>query len=487
MGLSNRDGGFMETTGTEDRRGGPGLLRAMWRYRFLVLALTLGAALVGYVVSSLRPPGYVATATLLLEAPGDASLFGFESGGDAERRLLNEIERINSGQVMRRAAKSLDQPISPEMLGERVEASSSLDQDIIAIDAAGAGALETAQMANAVARAYQDVAASSQLTQARQADILVERYIRELASPSELVDRRLLRTAAAEAVIDAQLAGAQVDTFEAAEVPSAPAEPNPLRDAAILAVLGLLVGCGLAWWLADSIREVDNGAEASRALGAPLLGVVPKKGRAAGGAPAPVKVGSPAASAYEFAIGSLGLGPPSQHRSCILVTSPNDERSSTTAALNLALAAAREGRKVLLVDADLRGRFLSRITDSDKELGFTDLGDTDVPFAACVGNFEDESLSLVSAGSDGHDPRGFLLGTEFKQAMLRIVEHADDVVVFDGPPVLTSADASAIAAQVDGTVLVVDKGTPLGLLEETRRRLDLAGTKLLGYVFNRSR
>src|SRR5680860_1503971 len=108
--------------------------------------------------------------------------------------------------VYKRQAKILDQPVNPEALGERVEASSSLAQDVIAIDATGAEALETAQVANAVARAYQETVATSQLARARQANILVERYIRELASPSELIDRRLLRTAAAEAVIDAQLA-----------------------------------------------------------------------------------------------------------------------------------------------------------------------------------------------------------------------------------------------------------------------------------------
>ncbi|MGH3666264.1 MAG: hypothetical protein ACRDU8_09310, partial [Egibacteraceae bacterium] len=117
-----------------------------------------------------------------------------------------------------------------------------------------------------------------------------------------------------------------------------------------------------------------------------------------------------------------------------------------------------------------------------------DLADDEIPFAGCTGTIkvtDDIRLSFVPAGSRLSDPAGFFRTPEFRKALGRVKEQAELVVV-DSPPLLSVADASAIASQVDGIVIVVDRGAPLRQLEEVRERLQFIGTPVLGYVFNRS-
>jgi tyrosine-protein kinase len=290
--------------------------------------------------------------------------------------------------------------------------------------------------------------------------------------------------------VDAATYGDGVQMFEQAYPPSVPSQPRPLRSVAVGAFLGLLLAACVVWWRDEFRRRADEKQDPAAVLGVPLLGEVPEFAVSADGRalPAAHEPSSPAGEAYNFLVESIGFALAAEGGgSVVAVTSPRSGDGKTVTALNLAIAMARDDRKVAVVDGDERMRGLTRLADIADEPGLSDLGG-DVPVSAAVRDLDlngTEALDVVSAGAALDDPASFFRTGRFRRAVDRLRDHAD-VVIVDSPPLLAVSDAAAIASQADGVVLVVGRGTPLRVLSDVQHRLEFIGTPVLGYVFNRS-
>ena len=187
-------------------------------------------------------------------------------------------------------------------------------------------------------------------------------------------------------------------------------------------------------------------------LGAPLLASIPdfKLVGAAGPAPTISAPGSGAAEAYQFALEEF-----SSSTVLITSTSPNEGKNAT--ALNLSIAAAQDGRKVLLVDAHERARgltFLSGLLDS---FGVSDLNSpVDVDRAIHQWDMADGSrLEFVPAGSGVVGNTATFFRSEGFRAALNILLDGREIAIVNAPPVMATAETTDIGAAVDGIVLVV--------------------------------
>jgi capsular exopolysaccharide synthesis family protein len=491
---------------------GPGLLEAVWQYRWLVIAATVLAMGVGFTASFLQTTMYQGEARLLLADPRNVGVFR-ESGRqviDPARYVRNQAQFVTSTPVAARTSELIDGRLSVRQIDERITAQPSVDLDLITIRAMDETADGAAALANAVAQAYQDQvaeevsrnaeAAIAELAQSQQE---LEQRITEAEGQlaGEADDVRLeaerdsalaqlitLESRADQIAVDAALYGSGVELFERAEVPTSPAQPLPLRNAAVAAVLGLLAAAAFSWWRAEHTQSAERRQDAAAVLGAPLLGEIPDFASVGITDTVPT-VSAPhsvAAEAYQFVVASLGFGLDGTGASSVLLTSASPADGKTTTALNLAVAAAKDGRRVLLVDADERVRGLTTMSGVAPEPGLTDLQHEDVPFDGCVSRWRvsDLQLAFIPGGTKPADPAGFFRTSGFRAAMQRVKEQADLVLV-DSPPLLAVSDTSAIASQVDGIVIIVARGTPLKLLEDVRQRLSFIGTPLLGYIFNK--
>jgi Mrp family chromosome partitioning ATPase len=95
-------------------------------------------------------------------------------------------------------------------------------------------------------------------------------------------------------------------------------------------------------------------------------------------------------------------------------------------------------------------------------------------------------LPIVPAAPLGDDTAAFFRTPGFRRVAHEMAGSAD-LVIYDTPPMLLASDTSAIAASVDGIVVVVARGTPISTLRQMRERLDLVGTPLIGYIFTKAR
>lgn len=486
------------------------VLSRFWR---LILAVTILCTLAAYGLSHLRSTLYRADAQMILSDPRNAGVFRDEARLviDPVRYVSTQAELATSTPSLSGASDIIDGRLSVEELDSRVNARASRDLDLITISALDATPAGAQQIANAVSEAYQDLVAGEVQANANAAIAELERTRAELqaeiddlevaiAADSDNVSIRSERDAVVAEVIsldsranqiavDAALYGSGVQVFEPADLPNSPAQPRPLRNAAVGGFLGLLGATAYAWWLGQRRLVADSRHDAAPVLRAPLLGVVPDLARlgSTGKAPTLTEPASAGAETYNFVASSLEHTIVEQQAAVLLVTSPGPAEGKTQTALNLAVALGRGGRRVVLVDADERARGLSRWAQLNGAKGLTDLGNG-VPIDQLGRHLvgpSGASLLVIPAGSAVDHAAGYFRSSGFRAALTALREQGD-VIVMDSPPLLAVADASTVAASADGVVLVVEQGTPLHALEDSRDRIAAVGGRILGYVFNRA-
>ena len=168
----------------------------------------------------------------------------------------------------------------------------------------------------------------------------------------------------------------------------------------------------------------------------------------------------------------------------ILFTSsgPGEGKSMTTA--NIAVTYAQQGKKVLLIDADLRKPTVHYTFRLDNLKGLSNVLVGDVLLEEAIHTTSIDHLDVISSGPIPPNPSE-LLGSRKMRAILERAKQQYDLVIFDTPPVLAVTDAQIMADFVDGAMLVVrSKVTELDAATRAVEALKPAKARLLGTVLN---
>ncbi|MCP3761410.1 CpsD/CapB family tyrosine-protein kinase [Domibacillus sp. A3M-37] len=168
----------------------------------------------------------------------------------------------------------------------------------------------------------------------------------------------------------------------------------------------------------------------------------------------------------------------------ILVTSTSPGEGKSTTISNLAVVFASQGKKVLLVDADLRKPTMHYTFGLQNTVGLTNVLTKQAPLQDAIAKTEIENLSALPSGPIPPNPAE-LLGSFSMKEFLNEAQEEFDYVLFDTPPVLAVTDAQVLANQCDGTVLVINSGTTeIEGAQKAKELLQSAKAKLLGVVLN---
>lgn len=328
----------------------------------------------------------------------------------------------------------------------------------------------------------------------------VERWSAELRDlpPRELALARLTRQQkVAENVYlmlsgkyhEARIAEASVVSdlrlVDRARPPDRPAAPRRGLTTALSALVGLLMGGAGAFVLDRLDARFHRPDEAERVLHLPLLAVVPRARDADGKVLlAPDSRRSMFAESFRTLRTGVLYSAPEGSLRVVLVSSPEPGEGKSTVAANLALALARSGRRVVLVDADLRRPSLLEAMQPPQPFGLSDYLVGEVDLETACQPVSHPMLHFVPAGRTAPNPAE-LLGSERMSDFLRRLRERFDVVVVDTPPVLAVTDASILARQADAVVLVVNPEiTHRDAAVRARKQLESLGAKVIGFVFN---
>ncbi len=190
---------------------------------------------------------------------------------------------------------------------------------------------------------------------------------------------------------------------------------------------------------------------------------------------------SPAADAYRTLRTNLSFSSLDKPLETLGVTAPAEESGKAITAANLAVTFAQLGKKVVLVDADLRRPTLHQIWGVDNANGLTTMLLEALEHPPLVAT-EVETLSLLPSGTLPANPVDVLASTRMDQVIEQLKEIAD-ILVFDMPPVLVAADASVLGQKLDGITLVVRANhTRRDHTSQAKQQLDHVKINLLGAV-----
>jgi capsular exopolysaccharide synthesis family protein len=271
------------------------------------------------------------------------------------------------------------------------------------------------------------------------------------------------------------------------------ASENRARSSSILCValvLGLGLGGGLAF-LADLMdARLRSLSEIRKVLELKVLGLVPET--AATQLNKDFSVGlishllprSLMAEAYKAVRTSLDLLRRNVGAQVLLVTSPQPGDGKSTTISNLAITLAHAGRRVLLIDADLRRPTQHQIHELNRSPGLTHILKDVLPLHRVVQRTPIDNLDFLAAGPEVANPAELLSSVRLS-TLIEEARRCYDVVLLDSSPMLAVTDPSILASVVDGIVLIIRlSATRRHDLEETQELFRTLGTPLMGAVIN---
>ncbi len=167
-----------------------------------------------------------------------------------------------------------------------------------------------------------------------------------------------------------------------------------------------------------------------------------------------------------------------------MVASAKSGEGKTTTITNLAVTYAQEGKKVLLIDADLRKPSLHHLFQQSNRVGLTSLLFGQHALSEVIKDTNVDNLSILPSGPIPPNPSE-ILGSQRMQTLLEELKDMFDIILFDTPPILAVTDSAIVSSYCDGVILVVHAGkVKKSLVAKAKSNLDHVKAKLLGVVLN---
>ena len=477
------------------------------RRKWIIIQSTAIVAVVAFILSAQQAKVFSAGAEVLLTRQNLSNVVtGVQSPDafvDPERFAETQAGLARAPAVAQRAITSTGlRGRTPGGLLSNSDVTPHGNADLLRFTVDDGEPAVAVRLANAYAQAFTEYKAdldTAQLTQARED---LERRIAELRGQGQSgtdVYRELVDSA--QQLRTMELLQTRNLVVRPATTASQIA-PTPKRNAILGAFVGLLLGLAIAFLWETLDKRVRTEDEIERRLGLPLLSRLPDPGRGAEKEGRLTMIHEPQ-DAYAEAVRrlrtNLEFANVDRDARVIMITSAVEREGKSTTIANLAVALARSGRNVALVDLDLRQPVLAKYFELQGRQGITDVvlerADLEatlapirlpVPSSASLGANGSVGgvgrLDVLPAGPLPANP-GELVGTQALGKVLQQLRETHDYVLVDAAPLLSVGDSMTLSARVDGVLLVTRLGVVnRPMLTDLRRELDASPANMLGFV-----
>jgi len=194
---------------------------------------------------------------------------------------------------------------------------------------------------------------------------------------------------------------------------------------------------------------------------------------------------SPISEAYRSIRTNIQFSDVDSNIKTIVVTSSIASEGKSTIISNIAVAMAQAGKKVLLIDMDLRRSRIHKIFNIENTQGITNLFVDYVFYKDIIRTTDIDNLSIITSGPIPPNPSELISSNKMKD-FIDIMKESFDYILFDAPPVNLVTDAALLAAICDGTILVVAAGdTHIKSAQHSKDNLEKVGANILGVILNK--
>ena len=306
-----------------------------------------------------------------------------------------------------------------------------------------------------------------------------------------------------------------VKILDPALAPERPIKPRKKLNMMLAALVGLGLGVGITFVLEYSDTSLKTIEDVERQVGLPVLAWIPtirpdRRSRGASESSEDTSTRkrrrrkwsrrrssrttetlithlgpkSPVSEAYRTLRTNIQFSSPDQPPSTILITSAGPQEGKSTTAANLAIVMAQLGSRTLLVDTDLRRPTQHALFGLEREPGLTEILTGYRELDEVFRETSVENLTLLTCGVLPPNPAE-LLGSARMRTLIGELKERFDLAVFDSPPNIVVTDASLLAAEMDGSILVIWAGrTNRDMVLRGKTQLEKVGTPLLGGILN---
>ena len=266
---------------------------------------------------------------------------------------------------------------------------------------------------------------------------------------------------------------------------STPVTPRTALDLVVAGLIGLMLGIGLAVARDVLDRSVSTLEHVEEVSNAPVLASVGFDGQMKK-SPLLTDLGAfaPRTEAFRLLRTNLQFLDLEQQPRSLVITSAVPGEGKTVTSANLAVALAQAGRKVLLVDGDLRRPRVAGLLDLDGAVGLTSVLVGSAQLEDAIQVHQESGLHFLASGPKPPNPTE-ILQSRVTHDLLKRLRDDFDMVIVDAPPLLPVADAAVIATATDGAIVVTRHGkTSRDQLRQAVGRLDNVGARVFGVVIN---
>ena len=490
-------------------------LRILRQRKWIILIAFVTAVSAAVLLSIRQRPVYSATAQVLINRANIvSSITGVTDpstlGNDPTRFIATQSDVARSLKLAKEVVAAAGVPgLTPQKLLASSSVTPSTNADVLSFAVSSPRTSEAIRLATVYARQYTSFKTALDTARINDALGTVKSKIASMSksgvpptSPSYatlLQDQSRLETLGPTLAKNAQVIQ---EPDQAAKI-----RPRPKRNALLGGLIGIVVGIGLAF-LAEALdRRVRSSSEAEAALRLPLLARVPRPPRSVEKAGRPVMLAKPVAPEAEpfrrlrTNLEFMNLDHGARK---IMVTSATVREGKSTTIANLAIALARAGRHVALVDLDLRQPALHKFFGLAAAPGITDVVLKHVKLSEAMQEIHvarrtaspgspatvtsngraanHGKLTLVPAGTLIPDP-GELVDEDGLVPVLDTLAELFDYVLVDAPPFLAFGDAAALSARVDAIVVVTRLGAvSAAQLQDLEHQLETCTAERIGFV-----